>query len=1206
MGLLTEHQKRALNYKNHISLTANAGSGKTFVLSKRYLQIALNENISLRNIAAITFTDKAAGELYKKIANEIDECYTASASTLEKKKLESIRRQLVSSNISTIHSFCIDILKEFPIEANLDANFIPIDERLSNEFIELSIEESIKNYLRDDKKKGDLEYLIRIFSSKNILAKQIASLIKQRKNVLAVKRKIYHESDSKIAEYFYNSFAEYSEKIFGSRSNSILNIIDEINQVVLSTNQENILAIEVSAFLNEARLQEDFLPKLNLLTKIKNKISTKDGTIKKIGYLAAKLRVNLEEKVNQLESFIDDLEFIQVSDNHNELELALAVCGKKIISFFDEALELYSKKKRENGYLDYEDILLHTQATITNESVRNALSEKYKYLLIDEYQDTNEIQYNIFLPILEELKKGNLFVVGDEKQSIYMFRDAELEVFNRTKKNIEEIDGNNSLLSLPDSFRMSPELCLFTNVLFRNLFSDPNELYNEVHHSDLVCAVDEKVKGKIEILISKNNSQTDYTEGSESLSEPELVARRILQLVSQGGEEKISWQDIAILCRKRKSFKQLEEVFIRFKIPFLILGGRDFYQRQMIYDVYNYFSFLLDENNDAALIGFLRSPFCLLSDPDIFQISMQPGINFYNKLIAYCEKNIAAKKKTETLYEIKNKHISADFVFLLRKIFNTTNYLAVAAAKPDGEQELANIKKLIQLTINYHSQGFKTLYDYVNFLKDSIENSYDEAQAAVADDSNAIKLMTLHQAKGLEFPVVFLFDSNDSTSPDLTKSKSISVDKNFGLLTKLPYKEDYFAEYVSAPIVGVNDLINKRKNLAELKRLFYVGVTRAKKYLIISAALGKELKLKKDSFIGLLTSGLNINLDEQEAVIKSELTFLKSKEEKYFNETKNLELNIPIVSFCAEAALRKDSAKTDYLSKKIMIANVSEESKGEIISATKYAVYSQCQLKYHLSFDLGLNSFFENMKSNERINLKKKLYNFKDEETETEDQDEENNLIETSGFAAIKGRIIHTMLEREVDIESFESMWNEASANYSGQFSLQGDVIAALKSEIKNTLEKYSHSQIFKEIKKYYDYKNEFEVYSKEDVYFLHGIIDKIIFDGPKIIIVDYKTDELRIDEIEEKSYTYINQLKFYSYIVSRLFPDVPEIKLFLIFLEHPGKFITFNLSQNDFKEIKNNINLMLQNISQQVYPKNLNHCKKCRFSINSGRCIKA
>src|SRR3990172_9962726 len=162
--VLTPHQASALHYKNHVSLTANAGSGKTFVLSQRYLEIAVTEGIPLRNIAAITFTDKAASELYKKIAGEVEQRLVFFKDDETRKKLERIRRQLVSANISTIHSFCIDILKEYPVEASLDANFQAIDEILSNELVELSVEETIKSAFNSSEDSEDLKYLIRIFA----------------------------------------------------------------------------------------------------------------------------------------------------------------------------------------------------------------------------------------------------------------------------------------------------------------------------------------------------------------------------------------------------------------------------------------------------------------------------------------------------------------------------------------------------------------------------------------------------------------------------------------------------------------------------------------------------------------------------------------------------------------------------------------------------------------------------------------------------------------------------------------------------------------------------------------------------------------------------------------------------------------------------------------------------------------------------------
>ena len=200
MNTLTPHQRKALDYKTHISLTANAGSGKTYVLSKRYLEIALNENLLLRNIAAITFTDKAAGELYQKIAREIEERLKAAKDKSEKEKLEQIRRQLVSANISTIHSFCIDILREHPVEADIDANFSPIDEIYADELIELCVEEVIKSSFEDPAEQADLKKLIRLFSSKHIFARELASALKHRRNILMLEKNIYDKQAGEIAK----------------------------------------------------------------------------------------------------------------------------------------------------------------------------------------------------------------------------------------------------------------------------------------------------------------------------------------------------------------------------------------------------------------------------------------------------------------------------------------------------------------------------------------------------------------------------------------------------------------------------------------------------------------------------------------------------------------------------------------------------------------------------------------------------------------------------------------------------------------------------------------------------------------------------------------------------------------------------------------------------------------------------------------------
>ncbi|MFO7447480.1 MAG: UvrD-helicase domain-containing protein [Ignavibacteriaceae bacterium] len=1185
MPVLTPHQISALDYKTHVSLTANAGSGKTFVLSKRYLEIALSERISLRNIAAITFTDKAASELYNKIAKQIEERINQSSNKSEIKKLENIRRQLVSANISTIHSFCIDILREYPVEAGLDANFTPIDERLSGELIEISVEELIKLSLENPEEAEDLKYLIRIFASKNLFARELSSLIRNRKNVIALAETLYQKSEEEIADYFSQKFESLLKILLQNKENLLENIY-KINQSVLSARSNNEKALIAKQLIEVAKTERDYKKVFSLINRIKSLICTTKSKILKQGYLG-KEREAVEEACSYVEDYFDDFPVIDF-ENSQQIELELAEFGKRTVKFFNKALELYSEKKRENGYLDYEDILLFTQKILTDDEVRLALSGKYKYIMIDEYQDTNELQYQIFLPILDYLTTGNLFVVGDEKQSIYMFRDAELEIFNRTKTDIKNKSGEDRLLDLPDSFRMAPGLCLFTNYLFRNLFNNPELLFNEVEHSDLICARADDEKGEIEILIS------DKEAGD---TEAEMVAGRILKLKN---EKSLTWNDIAVLCRRRKSFIELEKMFSEYNIPFSILGGKGFYQTQIIYDVYNYFSFLLDSQNDTALAGVLRSPFFSLSDAEIFEISLEHEKGLWKKLISIEKK----KDKYSTVVKYLSENLSLantlDTAALLRKILNESAFLAVLASKQNGVQELANIDKLIKLTIDFNSQGFNTLYDYLDFLKESINYTEDEPQAGVADDSDSVKIMTLHQAKGLEFAAVFLYNCLENTRSTQTKSKTIVVNKHLGLLTKVPVNQNYFGEYKTAPIAEINNFISNKKNSAEVKRLFYVGVTRAKDYLFLSAE--KKESYPADSFIGLLQQALKATIDKNEIQINSDLKFLRSNDGGYFNETKNISVIIPILRNISEPVFPRVPELEDYNPKSLLISSIEDRPEGEIISATKVAVYKQCPLKYKLTYELGFLPLYTGYKN--RIKGDAFNYEFNAKENNILNDDDSDNIKNPQNNSDIKGRIIHKILQEQVPADQLSGFISNAVKNEMDVFNYSEITANELLKDIVNDITNFYRSDIYSEINKYEHYKNEFEIYIKENNYFLYGIIDRLVITGNKAIIIDYKTDNIQEKEINERAGSYLSQLRFYSYIVDRFFRNITQFELNLIFIKHPEKPVELIVKKEDLPAIGREIFDMVCDIRNSVFSKNINHCNKCSYSIGFNRCV--
>ncbi len=1187
---LTPQQFKALDFKHSISLRANAGSGKTFVLSKRYLEIAIEGAVPLQNIAAITFTDKAAGELYKRIAEEIEKQICSSTDNSERIKLEKIRRQLVSANISTIHSFCINILKEFPVDAELDANFTSIDTNKSYELLELSIEEILKEKLKDSSN-DEIKYLIRLFGSKVNLVKQLRTLIGNRKTVLKLKNNIYSDDVEKIAGYFRESFSKYFQIIYLPQIKSLRKDLTTINNKVIEDDPDNELSKNVFYLIKDLIENSKSGEIIKIVHLIIETICTKDNKIRKAKYLPAGLRHGFEEKINDVENILNDLSSIEIDESTKSIEYQLALAGKKLIDLFDDTLFLYDQKKRELGFLDYEDILIKTKTLLQSENVAKYLSDKFKYLMVDEYQDTNEIQYEIFMPILDYLKKGNLFIVGDEKQSIYRFREAELEVFKKTNLNISDKDGSEYLITLPDSFRMEPEICLFTNVLFKNLFCNPTKLYNEVEHSELICAKSDNTGGKVSILIAEENSD---------IIEAELISRQILKLFNENSE--LDWKDTAVLVRKRNSFKELEKQFAKFKIPYKIIGGRGFFQRQSIYDIYNYFSFLLDTNNDAALIGILRSPFFSMSDLEIFKISMNYGYSFWEKML---ESKSDDKQVTAAVIQLRQYLQFADnrdFNTLLTEIFKTTNFLTVLASRADGEQELANIDKLQRISNTFSNQGFKTLYDYVNFLKDAITKLDEEAQAGLASQSNAVSILTLHQAKGLEFPVVFLYKCSEVSQKNMVKSKYISVDKNFGLLTKMPVDGDYFGDYKSAPIILIRDYIETKKEVAEIKRLFYVGVTRAKKYLFLSATLKKNNKFNSSSFLGLLIDGLDINLDLDEIIIEDDLIFLRKENKSYKNIKKLYKTIIPIIKEVELPAVKKSKTKERIKTKNFLLREIEDTSKGEIISATKVASYSQCPLKYKFIYKYGYTDLYNDFRS-----FRNKDYDKNNSNDNVGKEDIRNGVevesLRLNNASSIKGQIIHKALQKEIINDNLQKyIYHEVAAAYPNFFESQ-ETKDIFTKNILDMLNAFYHSGEYNYLNKYSRYKNETEIYLNEKDYYLYGIIDKLIITDDKYIIVDYKTDDIEKGLIENRVKYYINQLNFYVYIVSKLHKEFDEIEVRLIFLKFPNDPFVVNYNRKNIEEIRKDILKIIKGILREEYPKNLSHCCECNFSLNN-KCI--
>lgn len=1156
MNKLTEFQKRALDFNNHLALTANAGSGKTFVLSKRFVKICLETDTKIDSIIAITFTDKAAAELFVKISKEVDEQLSLAEDNLTKKKLLNLRSNLINANISTIHSFCAHILREYASDLGIDSSFSVFDEQQKSVLIESIVNDFVSKKLNIHDEQ--IKSLIRLLGSVSNAEENLKNVIQSKNVILKLYKQLFSSSSEEVLSYYRMKEEELFIKYFQKDIIHFKNTLNLINNLVSDKGEAGRIKSNVSKILQSIDTSIDLNDFIDVIIKIKHDIITKTNSVKKKGYLNVNEYNKYFTEVSFIEKYI--YEFLSAFDPEAKDNQALVDVIKNYYPLFLELIELYELRKQKLNYLDFDDLLTKVEELISDEKVLSALKDKYKYIMIDEFQDTNEIQYNIFMPILDKLRIGNLFIVGDEKQSIYMFRDAELEVFEKTKNEISSF-SNKNLIKLPQSFRHSPKIAFFTNQVFLNLFYNPNPFFNETENNNLVCTREDYDIGCIEFLLSKE----------ESFSEADLIADKISFLVLN---HNIKLGDIAILSRKRSTFESIEKALLERQISFLTIGGKGFYQQQIIMDINNYLMFLINPQNDLALIGILRSPFFYFNDRDIFLISQSAGDSFFEKLIQAKETKEEFSNVVNLLLENINLADQFSITSLINKVMKESGYFSVLFSRKDYNQDYANYQKLLSLANHFSNVGYKSLFDFTEFIKNSSVNINDEGQAAIPSEVDAVKIMTIHKSKGLQFKVVFLVDTNNKVQSDSVRAKSIVFDKEYGMLLDLPI-ENYFNKYSKFRIANVYKFRKSKKELAEAKRLLYVGITRAVDYLFISADF-KDEKIIPNSFLSFLFD--HLKYDPNSPVIKLYGKLPIDKLDGTGINEVDFGLSIAINNFQATEELLKNNETEMKIPQINLKEKIRRVQSGEIISASKINIFNQCPQKYNLIYNIGLDQVMK------KLQVQKKI------------------LKSSSGIEAnVIGSAIHFVLQNDCGNQDLQSLIQSAVNEFIPQVAQEEKT--KFIEELELLLKKYLTSDIYKKVISYKNYHNEFQIYIEDGNYYLFGIIDKVVIKDEEIIIIDYKTDIVTNKNRDFKVSNYIYQLKFYAYLALKYFGIKKNIELNLIFIRTPEKSFSQKFSYIDLINFGGEINKIVARIRNRKYEYNFNHCPKCQFLFNEN-CI--
>jgi len=523
------------------------------------------------------------------------------------------------------------------------------------------------------------------------------------------------------------------------------------------------------------------------------------------------------------------------------------ICGsvrllRHLSPVFRRYLTIVADEKARAGGLDFSDLILHARRLFTTEHeiVSTHFMKRFRYILVDEFQDTDPAQFDIVLAIAGDLQPTTdcLFIVGDPKQSIYLFREADVTRFKKAQGLVLSSCGGR-VINLDTSFRSTKEVTGLTNHIFSRLFASAEKPWEFGYEPILTSDARAGHTGRIELMLPPKGEDTQ----SGRRNEADMVARRIKSLVNgnpagvyEDGTtlRTAKYGDIAILLEQRTNLPLYLSALNRYGVPYYVHGGTGFYGRQEILDLYSILAYLENPRNDIHLAGLLRSPYMGISDADLFFASNEKGVSFREKFSNYTGSSSSGSctRALGLLTRWESYAGRCGIVPLIRMILSDSGSYTLYSALPEGAQILANIEKLVRIAAKREEEGQYSLSSFIADIRRAMEEEEREGQApldSLARDS--VNIMTVHAAKGLEFPVVFVPDMAMQFRERYDPVMIGDDPRMVGI--KVPDPSHQF-QPAAGPVLQVLRALDGQKERAERKRLFYVAITRARDILVMS------------------------------------------------------------------------------------------------------------------------------------------------------------------------------------------------------------------------------------------------------------------------------------------------------------------------------------------------------------------------------------
>ncbi len=1059
MSDYTKEQQRAINsIEKNTAVLAGAGSGKTSVLVERFIRLVAS-GIDPQRILAVTFTNKAAGEMSARIRERMGVLAQGegekSAFWAEKKKL------LANASIGTIHTLCASILRSSPVEAQVEPGFAIAEEA----FARILLEDAVKEAMRQGLEKKQREFL------------------------------------ALCSEYGYaTAFAGLRSllTLFSDR--------DELNEEKLAQgNEENLSQLPA--------LKADFLALLGEL--LAGASAFKEGTAHRAVLDELKSgHIDIERAVASLPSDSAAAAFVlssvkPLAKRNKDKELVgevkqaaerLAVCcldykAKGFIAHWAAAakycIEIYERHKRQRALLTFDDLerLTH-RLLLSDKAVLDIWAARFDHIMIDEFQDTNQRQKELAYLLAGKrrygLENNKLFVVGDAKQSVYRFRGADVSVFGQVRRDIKA--GGGEEIQLADNFRSSQGILAVCNDLFSFLLAGAS-----VEFEPLLAHKEDDVS-PVEALFIEKEADCD-----NHLAEARLLVARFCRLVK---EEGCSWGDMAILLRTRTRLPAYMAALQEAGVPHSVLDGQGFFAVPEISDMLNLLAFLANERQILPLVGALRSPLFALDDETITRLSLTGHEDIWQALRAALPAEITggqrelserARQKMEKLLE------AARFLpvgRLLRLIIEELAVMPLLLLYPDGKQKYANMEKLVDLAFAFEQEEGGALAAFVAHINLLVSMEAREGMEKIeTEDSAAVKILTVHKSKGLQFPVVAVADCG---SAFYTGQEFFFYEQGRGLGIKVRDAEgtlqatSFFSQLREEAAEA---------NVQEMKRLLYVAMTRAEKKLILS---------------GVRSTGT------RKCWLNWLLECFEEKDGCLLGREGRIHM-LPITAGASPCpAPDGPGGRAQLLDLPAVLQRIKplpvSDSGREPYSATALSRYRHCARSFYYKYVAGLP------------------------EEETSFAGGEGELL----AANVTGLIVHGVLDG-IGALGLEGALDAALSRYCPSGADPG----AVKVSILLWLKDYLSSPLFKNTfaeEGLGEVVFRLPLLSKRDggKFWFSGSIDRLIFNADgSMSLVDYKTDRLR----ENKTSAYEHQMMLYALAAEALYPGraVKEASLHFI-----------------------------------------------------------